>query len=64
VELQHNDVRRERGPVGPHALYGASSFWNVSFGMRIFLCGGSMRMGSYGLLDPMAARTRPAAPTR
>jgi hypothetical protein len=64
VELQHNDVQRERGPVGPHALYGASSFWNISFGMRLFLGGGAMRMGSYGLLDPMAAMMRPSMPTR
>jgi hypothetical protein len=64
VELQHNDVGRERGPVGPQSLYGASSFWNVSLGMRFFLGGGPMRMGSYGTLDPMAADMRPAAPTR
>jgi hypothetical protein len=64
VELQHNDVGRERGPVGPHALYGASSFWNVSFGMRLFFGGGAMRMGSYGSLDPMAVMMRPSMPTR
>jgi hypothetical protein len=64
VELQHNDVRHERGPAGPHALYGASSFWSISFGMRLFFGGGEMRMGSYGLLDPMAAAMRPAAPSR
>jgi len=64
LELQHDMVRRDRGPVGPHALYGASSFWSVSLGLRLFLGGGEMRMGSYGLLDPMAAAMRPAAPSR
>jgi hypothetical protein len=64
VELQHNDVRRERGAVGAHALYGGSSFWSVSLGMRLFLGGAEMRMGSYGLLDPMAAAMRPSRASR
>jgi hypothetical protein len=62
IELQFDKVRRERGPAGPHALYGTSSFFSLSFGMRLFFGGGSMRMGSYGLLDPMAAAMRPSMP--
>lgn len=61
IELQHNSVRRERGPVGPYSLYGAQGFWGVSAGVRFFFGGGPMRMGSYGMLDPMVAAMRPAA---
>jgi hypothetical protein len=64
LELQYDMIRRERGPVGPHALYGTSRLLSLSFGMRLFFGGGSMRMGSYGVLDPMAAAMRPAAPIR
>jgi hypothetical protein len=61
VEIQHNNVRRERGKGDPYALYGADSFWGLSFGLRFFIGGGPMRMGSYGLLDPMATAMRPGA---
>lgn len=60
VELEYDAIRRERGPIGPHALYGRSNLVNVSFGMRLYFGGASMRMGSYGLLDPMAASMRPS----
>jgi hypothetical protein len=62
VELAYDAIRRERGPVGPHALYGKSTLLNVSFGMRLFFGGGAMRMGSYGLLDRMAASMRATVP--
>lgn len=61
VELQHNRVWPERGGVEPRALFGASSFWSVSAGVRLFFGGGPMRMGSYGLLDPMSAAMRARA---
>ena len=61
IELQHNSVRKERGPADPYSLYGAPSFWGVSAGVRFFFGGGPMRMGSYGALDPMASAMRPAA---
>jgi hypothetical protein len=64
VEIQHDKVRRARGVVGPHALYGASDLLSVSFGVRLSFGGDQMRMGSYGLLDPMVGATRPAAATR
>ena len=59
IELQHHRVRGERGPIGPRDLFETSSFWSVSVGARVFLGGGPMRMGSYGVLDPMTAMGRP-----
>lgn len=59
VELQHNRVRTARGTVDPRDLFGSPSFWSVSAGVRLFLGGGPMRMGSYGALDPMTASMRP-----
>lgn len=64
VELQYDKVRRERGVVGPHTLYGASELLSLSFGVRLSFGGEQMRMGSYGLLDPMAGAMRPTAATR
>jgi hypothetical protein len=58
VELQHFRVRPERGGIMPDALFGRSSFWSVSAGVRVFLGGEPMRMGSYGILDPMTAMHR------
>jgi len=62
VEVQHNRVRQERGPaaVSPETLFGGTSFWSFSVGMRVFLGGGPMRMGTYGVLDPMSASMREA----
>ena len=59
VELQHNRVRHERGVADPLALFGDRRFWSLSAGARVFFGGGPMRMGSYGVLDPMTAGTRP-----
>ncbi|HEY0996270.1 MAG TPA: hypothetical protein VGD77_09795 [Gemmatimonadaceae bacterium] len=61
VELQHHAVGASRGGIDPRALFGTRQFWSASFGARIFLGGGPMRMGSYGALDPMAAAMRPDA---
>jgi hypothetical protein len=63
IEVDYDAISRERGPVAPHALYGRSTLLNVSFGMRLFFGGGAMRMGSYGLLDRMAASMRSTMPT-
>jgi hypothetical protein len=60
AELQYHHVSAERGGVDPQALYGTRSFWSVSAGMRLFFGGGPMRMGSYGVLDPMSAAMRPS----
>lgn len=53
VEAQYHQVRGDRGGIAATDLYGTTSFWTLSFGARIFLVGGPMRMGSYGVLDPM-----------
>jgi hypothetical protein len=58
VEAQHNRVRPERGGVDPQALFGTRSFWSLSAGFRIFLGGGPMRMGSYGVRDDMTTMHR------
>jgi hypothetical protein len=55
VEIQHHGVRADRGNAEPGALFGGDSFWSLSTGFRIFVGGGPMRMGSYGVLDPMSA---------
>ncbi|MFN0180310.1 MAG: hypothetical protein ACKVZ0_16030 [Gemmatimonadales bacterium] len=55
AELQYHRVGAARGDVQPGVLFGRNSFWSLSTGFRIFLGGGPMRMGSYGVLDPMSA---------
>lgn len=61
VEAQHHRVRADRGGVQPEALFGSGSFWALSLGARVFLGGGPMRMGRYGVLDAMTEMTRGAA---
>ena len=62
VEFQYHRVGAERGSVAPRGFPGMdSSFWVLSLGTRIFLGGGPMRMGSYGILDPMTAMGRAMA---
>jgi hypothetical protein len=55
IELQYFRATAERGGIDPAALFGARSFWSLSLGARLFLGGDPMRMGSYGVLDPMTA---------
>ena len=55
VELQHNRIWTERGSVSPRALFGRDQFWSATAGFRLYFGGGPMRMGSYGVLDPMTA---------
>lgn len=52
-EIQHHLVRPERGGVDPEELFGTNSFWAVSTGFRMYFGGSTMRMGRYGVLDPM-----------
>lgn len=61
VGIQHHFVDAERGGIEPEALFGTDSFWAITAGARIFIGGGPMRMGAYGILDPMSAAMR--APT-
>jgi hypothetical protein len=58
IELQHFRVRPEHGGITPQALFGRSSFWSLSAGVRVFLGGEPMRMGTYGILDPMTVMHR------
>jgi len=53
AEAQYHAVSRHRGTLDPARLYGRSRFWAFSAGFRIFVGGDPMRMGAYGVLDPM-----------
>lgn len=59
LEVQYHRVRTERGSVPQGGFPGTDSrFWVLSLGARLFLGGGPMRMGSYGILDPMTTMGR------
>jgi hypothetical protein len=60
AEVQYNRVSEERGVIEPETLFGADNFWALSLGARIFLGGDPMRMGTYGVLDPMTVMHRTA----
>jgi hypothetical protein len=53
VEAQYFQVRGDQGGIVATDLFGSTSFWSLSAGLRIYLGGGPMRMGLYGVLDPM-----------
>ena len=55
IELQHSRISRDKGGVEPEELFGATSLWSVTMGARFYFGGGPMRMGLYGVLDPMTA---------
>ena len=59
VEAQYNRVSSERGGIDPNVLFGRRQFWSISLGARIFLGGEAMRMGAYGVLDPMTRMHKP-----
>jgi hypothetical protein len=61
VEVQHHQVRGDAGGVVATDLFGGTRFWAVSLGARVFLGGGPMRMGTYGVLDAMTAMGREMA---
>ena len=58
VEAQFNRVKKHEGNIAPESLFGRSRFWTLSMGARVFLGGEPMRMGAYGVLDPMTAMHR------
>ncbi|HUF13076.1 MAG TPA: hypothetical protein VMN78_08255 [Longimicrobiales bacterium] len=58
AEVQWNHVSEEEGGIDPEALFGRSSFFTLSAGVRLFLGGEPMRMGSYGVLDSMTLMHR------
>ena len=53
VEIQHNNAANERGDVSARELFGTTSFFSLTAGLRLFIGGGPMRMGTYGVLDAM-----------
>lgn len=53
IELQHHSAAGERGGISARELFGTTSFQAVTVGFRMFFGGGPMRMGSYGVLDPI-----------
>jgi hypothetical protein len=59
VEVQRFHVADHRGEVDPVALFGDDSFWAFTLGVRILLGEGDMRMGAYGVLDPMGQHSMP-----
>lgn len=59
VNVQHFRVTG-LDDIDARAIFGARSFWSFSFGARLFLGGEPMRMGSYGVLDPMTTMLRSA----
>lgn len=58
LEAQYHRVSAHRGPVLPEQLFGRENFFALSAGFRIFLGGDPMRMGAYGILDPMTMMHR------
>ena len=58
VEGQIISVANERGNLIPRDLLGADSFTGVTVGMRLYFGGNPMRMGRYGILDPMTQMGR------
>jgi hypothetical protein len=57
VEVQFHSVVSDEGPSA-RQIFGSSSFWALSLGARVILGGDPMRMGSYGVLDPMTEMSR------
>jgi hypothetical protein len=53
IELQHSRVWADRGAIEPETLFGSDSIWSLTAGVRIYLVSGPMRMGLYGVLDPV-----------
>ena len=59
LEVEYHRVCAERGNLPRGELPGTdSSFWVLSPGASLFLGGGPMRMGNYGILDPMTMMGR------
>jgi hypothetical protein len=58
VEVQYHNAANERGDVAASELFGTNDFFSLTAGARVFLGGGPMRMGSYGVLDAITAHGR------
>jgi hypothetical protein len=57
VEVQFHRVVADEGRSA-RQIFGGNSFWALSLGARVLLGGDPMRMGSYGVLDPMTEMSR------
>jgi hypothetical protein len=64
VEAQYLQVRGDQGGIVATDLFGGTSFWCLSAGFRMYFGGGPMRMGLYGVLDPVTEMSRSMEPGR
>jgi len=60
VEVQRFGVSDRGDGISARSVLETKRGWGLSFGVRLFLGGDQMRMGSYGVLDPMARMYRSA----
>ena len=60
IEAQYHRVRQDEGDFVPAESFGTDRFWSLSAGFKLFLGGDAMRMGTYGVLDPMTSSMRPS----
>lgn len=58
VEAQAVSMAGERGGLSADGIFGATRAYALTVGARIFLGGPPMRMGTYGVLDPMTRMRR------
>jgi hypothetical protein len=57
AEVQYHHVDADRGSSASQ-IFGGSSFWALSIGVRVLFGGDPMRMGTYGVLDAMTEMSR------
>jgi hypothetical protein len=62
VEVQFHRVVSDEGPSA-RQIFGGNSFWALTLGARLILGGDPMRMGAYGVLDPMTEMSRTGTAT-
>jgi hypothetical protein len=53
AEIGYHNAVHERGNIAAQELYGGNHLFSLTAGVRLFFGGGPMRMGMYGVLDPM-----------
>jgi hypothetical protein len=57
LEVQYHRVGADEG-ASPRQIFGSSSFWALTVGVRLLFGGDPMRMGAYGVLDPVTEMSR------
>ena len=60
LEVQYHRVSADEGQSA-RQIFGRTSFWALTAGVRVLLGGDPMRMGSYGVLDAMTDMSRTGA---